>query len=263
MKEMLKGKTVLITGASSGLGREIALEASKNKASVILCARREDRLLKVKEECEKLSKEKAFIYKVDLKNSTDIDMFCSDVKENFKKIDILVNNAGFGIFNEVVDFNIKEVEDMFKVNTFAVMRLSSFFAKGMIERREGHIINIISQAGKMAFPEGSGYSASKFATYGFSNALRLELYKYNIFVTTVNPGPIETEFFDAANSVRDYVKKADSIMLSPEKLAKVIVKNMYKNKREINQPLLLEIGAKIYVLFPSFGDFLAKKIFKK
>lgn len=263
MNELLSNKTIFITGASSGLGREIAIEVSKCGATIILCARREEKLYEVKLECEKLSKKKVYYYVGNLSNEQDIEKICNDIDKKFEKIDILVNNAGFGKFDDVSNLDMNEAKEMFNVNTLAVIRFCNFFTKKMKELKSGHIINIASQGGKMAFPEGSVYSATKFATYGFSNAMRLELHQYNIFVTTVNPGPMNTGFFDAAESVRDYVDKAKFITLDPNKLAKKIVKNMCKNKREINSPLVLEVCAKIYALFPSFGDFLARKIFGK
>lgn len=263
MNKLLNNKIVFITGASSGLGREIAIEAAKCGAVLILCARREERLKAVKLECERLSNKKAYYYVVDLSKKENVNKLCIEVEKEFKKIDVLVNNAGFGKFSDVPNLHMYEVENMFNVNTYSVINFCNFFVKNMKEQGSGHIINVVSQAGKMAFPEGSVYSATKFATYGFSNALRLELYKYGIYVTTVNPGPIDTEFFDAANSVRDYVDRVKFITLDANKLAKKIVKSMCKNKREINSPFLLEFCAKIYTVFPSFGDFLAKKIFRK
>lgn len=263
MNPFLKDKVVLITGASSGIGKEIALEASKCGAIVILCARREELLVKTKKECDSLSNNKAHYFILDVSSQESIDNLFLHVSEKFGSIDVLVNNAGFGRFVDFVDFDLEVAQKMFLVNTFGLITLTQKFAKIMQNNKQGHIINVISQAAKMASPESSIYSSTKFATLGFTNAIRLELSKDNIFVTSVNPGPVDTEFFDAAQSDKAYVKKVGWIVLDANKLAKKIVKIMGKNRREINAPMILEFLARFYVLFPHVGDFLAKQIFKK
>ena len=97
----------------------------------------------------------------------------------------------------------------------------------------------------------------------FSNALRLELKPLGVAVTTVNPVPIATDFFDKADPSGSYLEKVSQLVLEPEKLAKTIVRSMKYPKREVNRPVLLEIAAKFYTLFPSLGDYLASGIFNK
>ena len=115
----------------------------------------------------------------------------------------------------------------------------------------------------MATAKSTIYSATKFAVLGFSNALRLEMRPFNVSVTTVNPGPIRTEFFDKADPSGDYLDKLGFIVLEPQKLAKAIIRSVEKPKREINQPVALEIAARFYTLFPHVGDYLAGGIFNK
>ncbi|HFD1648670.1 TPA: SDR family NAD(P)-dependent oxidoreductase, partial [Enterococcus faecium] len=148
-------------------------------------------------------------------------------------------------------------------NILGMMVLTQKFAIDMAERRQGHIINIASMAGKMATAKSTVYSATKFAVLGFSNALRLELKPLGVAVTTVNPGPIETDFFDKADPSGSYLEKVGQIVLEPAKLAKMIVRNMRHPKREINQPFILEVASKFYTLFPTIGDYLASGIFNK
>ena len=131
----------------------------------------------------------------------------------------------------------------------------------MKESRKGHIINIVSMAGLIATGKSSLYSATKFAAIGFSNALRLELMPYGVYVTTVNPGPIRTGFFDQADPDGTYLKSVDRFLLEPDAVAKKIVKIIGKNKRELNLPVLLNLAHKFYTLFPKLADKLAGETF--
>ena len=116
-------------------------------------------------------------------------------------------------------------------------------------------------AGLIATGKSSLYSATKFAAIGFSNALRLELMPYGVYVTTVNPGPIRTGFFDQADPDGTYLKSVDRFLLEPDAVAKKIVKTIEKNKRELNLPALLNLSHKFYALFPKLADKLAGETF--
>ena len=217
----------------------------------------------VKEECQRLSGRKAYAFLVDVSDPDSVDELYERVMQEIGRVDILVNNAGFGIFEDFLSFDLAKAYDMFEVNVLGMMVLTQKFAIDMAERRHGHIINIASMAGKMATAKSTIYSATKFAVLGFSNALRLELKPLGVAVTTVNPGPIATDFFDKADPSGNYLEKVSQLVLEPEKLAKTIVRSMKYPKREVNRPVLLEIAAKFYTLFPSLGDYLASGIFNK
>ena len=210
-----------------------------------------------------MSGKEAYAFKVDVSNPESVDELYEKVMEEVGRVDILVNNAGFGIFEDFLTFDLGKAYDMFEVNILGMMVLTQKFAIDMAERRQGHIINIASMAGKMATAKSTVYSATKFAVLGFSNALRLELKPLGVAVTTVNPGPIETDFFDKADPSGSYLEKVGQIVLEPAKLAKMIVRNMRHPKREINQPFILEVASKFYTLFPTIGDYLASGIFNK
>ena len=259
----LEDKVVLVTGSSGGLGAQICYEAAKQGAIVISCARRMAFVEGVRDECRCLSGKEAYAFKVDVSNPYSVDELYEKVMEEVGRVDILVNNAGFGIFEDFLTFDLGKAYDMFEVNILGMMVLTQKFAIDMAERRQGHIINIASMAGKMATAKSTVYSATKFAVLGFSNALRLELKPLGVAVTTVNPGPIETDFFDKADPSGSYLEKVGQIVLEPTKLAKMIVRNMRHPKREINQPFILEVASKFYTLFPTIGDYLASGIFNK
>lgn len=133
----------------------------------------------------------------------------------------------------------------------------------MKNRRSGHIINIASQAGKIATPKSSVYAATKHAVLGFTDSLRMEAEQHGIFVTAVNPGPIRTNFFHIADQSGEYVKNVERWMLSPEKVAKRVVSIMMTPTREVNMPRWMNIGSQLYRLFPSVVEKVGKRAFFK
>lgn len=259
----LENKVVLVTGGSTGLGEQICYEAAKQGAIIIVCARRIHLIGQVKERCMELSQKPAYAFQLDVANPQSIESLLEKVKQEVGTVDVLVNDAGFGHFEDFASFDMELARKMFEVNVMGMMLLTQKMAIGMLEQQSGHIINVSSMAGKMATPKSTVYSATKFAVLGFSNALRLELKPFNIFVTTVNPGPIKTEFFDKADPSGNYLENVGALILDPEKLAKQIVKQMMRPKREINQPIAMEVAARFYQLFPHIGDYLASGLFNK
>ena len=259
----LKGKVVLVTGASSGFGEQICYEAAKEGAIVIVCARRIQLIGAVKECCMEYSQQPAYAYQMDVTNPEQVDHVLARIEDEVGAIDVLVNNAGYGLFEDFVNTSFEEIRNMFEVNVLGLMYITKRVAVKMIEQGSGHVINVASIAGKMATPKSSIYSATKFAVLGFSNSIRLELKSFNIHVTTVNPGPMESNFFDKADPEEVYLSKVQPFLTEPAFLARKIVKIIGKPRREINKPLIMAAAAKAYVLFPRVGDYLAGGIFNK
>ncbi|MBP1045807.1 SDR family oxidoreductase [Enterococcus sp. BWM-S5] len=259
----LNDKIVVVTGGSAGLGEQICYEAAKRGAIVVVCARRINLIGKVKEHCEELSGKEAHSFQLDISDPDNVEHVIDRIKNEVGSVDILVNNAGFGVFDDFLDADMAVARNMFNVNVLGMMVFTQRIAVEMAERNSGHIINIASMAAKMATPKTSIYSATKFAVLGFSNALRLELKPLGIAVTTVNPGPISTNFFDHADPSGNYLDSVGMFVLEPEKLAGEIVQSMGTYKREINRPRIMEGAARFYTLLPHVGDFLAGSIFNK
>jgi len=259
----LANKTVLVTGASSGLGEQIAYEAAKQGAVVIVTARRAECLKDVSAKCHRLSQRESAYYVMNMEDFDSVEQTSTALKDAFGTVDVLVNCAGFGLFEPFLDFDMTAMERMFRVNVLGLMYLTQKIGIDMAERRHGHIINISSQAGKMATAKSTVYSATKFAVLGFSNALRLELKPLGVHVTTVNPGPIRTDFFQIADKSGTYLQAVDRFLLEPQPLARKIVSIMGTPKREVNAPFIMEAASKAYTLFPTIGDFLAQTIFNK
>ena len=246
--------TILITGASGGLAQEMVKLLP------------EDQLILLGRDKEKLAQlygnhPHAELIEIDITDDSALETLVADLYLRYGKIDVLINNAGYGIFEEFDQISDQDIHQMFEVNAFALMNLSRRLAARMKESRKGHIINIVSMAGLIATGKSSLYSATKFAAIGFSNALRLELMSYGVYVTTVNPGPIRTGFFDQADPDGTYLKSVDRFLLEPDEVAKKIVKIIGKNKRELNLPVLLNLAHKFYTLFPKLADKLAGETF--
>lgn len=259
----LQGKVVVITGASGGIGKEIAIQSAQRGARLVLLARSLDKLQTLKADLNSQFGVDVFVYKLDVSDTEQVEKVFADIFVQVGEVDVLVNNAGFGTFKEVLDTELEETKAMFAVNVIGLMACTKFVLPHMKRKQAGHIINIASQAGKMATPKSTLYSSTKFAVLGYSNALRLELMADRIHVTTVNPGPIETNFFNIADESGTYVKNIKKFMLKPEDVAGKIVGAMLTNKREINLPGWMDLAGKWYTLFPKITETLGKKAFFK
>ncbi|MGX7200298.1 SDR family NAD(P)-dependent oxidoreductase [Enterococcus nangangensis] len=259
----LQDKVVLVTGGSSGIGEKICLAAAKKGATVIVCARRIQLVGQVKNTCSELAGKPCYGYQLDIANPESVDSLLAKVAEEVGQVDILVNCAGFGLFENFIEMDYQTIEKMFAVNVLGLMYLTQAIGLTMAKEGHGQIINIASQAGKMATPKSAVYSATKFAVLGFSNGLRLELKPYNVQVMTVNPGPIATDFFQKADPSGNYLAQVDWLVLEPEKLANKIVANFGTHRREINAPWFMEGASRFYTLFPHLGDYLAGTLFNQ
>ena len=259
----LENRVVLVTGASSGLGEQIAYQLAQKGAVVVACARNLDRLKEVAKACAEFRGKKAYAVQMDVADPDRIEKVVQQVENEVGPIDVLVNDAGFGLMQNALDFDMQVAEKMFQVNVLGTIYLSKFTALQMATRKRGAIINIASMAGKIATPKSSVYSATKAAVLGYSDALRLELKPLGISVMTVNPGPIRTQFFDKADESGNYLEKINGIVLNPELVAEKIVHSIGTAKRELNLPFFFNIANVGYTLFPRLGDFLAAGIFNQ
>ncbi|MDF7638857.1 SDR family oxidoreductase [Lactobacillus sp. ESL0791] len=259
MSDSLRNKVVVITGASSGIGRSIALESAGRGATVILLARSKDKLDKIAAEAQELSGASAYAFATDMGESDQIDATFKEIVKVANHIDYLVNSAGFGKFANFVEMDRREVTSMFQVNVLGLMYFTRLIGRVMMEQKTGQIINIGSIAGKIPTTKSAAYSASKAAVIQFSNVLRLELKPFGVKVMTVNPGPVYTNFFNIADETGNYAKNVSEFMLDPDDVAWQIAHYFGSNKRELDLPLSLAVLAKLYNLFPKIGDWCSWK----
>lgn len=207
---MLKDKIAIVTGASSGIGHATSLALAKAGAKVAIGARRTDRLDKLENEIQKLGGE-VFSKKLDVTKRTECENFVSDVLKKWNSVDILVNNAGLMPLSFVKRLKIDEWEKMIDVNIKGVLYCTAAVVTHMLEKKSGHIVNISSVAGRVVFPAGSVYCATKHAITAFSEGLRQELsVRSNIRVTCIEPGVVATELTNTITdeSLQSFVENA-------------------------------------------------------
>lgn len=222
--------TILITGASSGIGLELARKFAPRARAIILVARRLQLLEKLSTELQSSRKElKVYVEACDLNNLSSIESMLNSAVQKAGQIDILVNNAGFGDRSMFEDQDWQRIESMIRVNVIAATFLTRQLLPPMIQRRTGGVLNISSGAGIAIMPGSAIYSATKYFLNGFNEALRAEVNNAGICVTAVCPGPVETEF-DAVAGGRLPGVPPPFMAISAEQCAREAIEGFEKNK---------------------------------
>lgn len=257
-------KNILITGASSGIGKAVALEFAKRDGSknhLILVARNQAKLDGVAKEVKAFGAEvSTFI--ADLGKTTDIAKLFIHLEKEVPNLDLVFNNAGLGYVKEAISLSDDEVEQIIDVNVKGMILVAKKAAAMMVKQGQGHIIFTSSLAGYIFLPTWSVYCASKWGITAFANVLRQEVTKYGVQVTTVHPGPVQTEFWDPGKANVDLsLSKSSKTMpaIPVEDVAKAIYDIAYTDKKRIFCPPSLAISAEMFRLFPGF----MQKIFAK
>ncbi|MCA1055015.1 SDR family oxidoreductase [Rossellomorea aquimaris] len=198
-------KVVMITGASKGLGKQLALRFAKEGAKLAICARNGTPLKQVEEELRDLGAEVVAVT-ADVSVPGDVDRFVSIAEENYGKIDVLINNASiFGPGPRLLaDYPEEDFMDVLKVNAFNPFIVTKRVLRGMLMRKEGSIINLTSEAGKTGFAEWGAYGISKFAVEGLTQTWADELQETGVRVNMVDPGEMDTSMHDRAVPDCDY-----------------------------------------------------------
>jgi 3-oxoacyl-[acyl-carrier protein] reductase len=208
----LQNAVALITGGSSGIGRAIAQTLAASGARVTITGR-DDRRLR-----ETAGALRVHAIRADVTKEADVDRTYREVLEKFGDLDILVNNAGFGVFKNLVDFDLASFESVFATNVTGAMLMARGAARHFIARQRGNIVNISSTAGLTGAASGTAYYASKFALRGMTECWRAELRKHNVRVMLVNPSEVLTSF----SVVAGFVQKENPTKLRPEDIAHMV-----------------------------------------
>lgn len=217
-------KTALITGATSGIGRETARALAQLNYKLILCGRREDRLVELQNELSAQTEVHTLLFDVRDKNS--VAAAINSLPSEFSTIDILINNAGnaHGL-DPIQTGNLDDWDAMMDINVKGLLYVSRAVIPGMVERNRGHIINIGSIAGKEVYPNGNVYCATKHAVDALNKAMRIDLVMHGIRVGAIHPGMVETEFSEVRfkGDVERAAKVYQSFApLKPEDIADII-----------------------------------------
>ena len=195
MSESLKNATAIVTGASKGIGKAIALSLAGAGVKVVLAARHPNELESVGKDIRAHGGE-CLTIQADVSKEADASLLIEKAIAAFGTVDILVNNAGFGIFSKVADTSVKDFDGMMNVNLRGVFLCCRGILPTMMRQKSGAIINIASLAGKNSFVGGATYSATKWGLLGFSRSLMLEVREFNIRVVAICPGSVNTSFSD-------------------------------------------------------------------
>ena len=189
----MEAKTVLITGATSGIGKATAYRLAQSKMQLIICGRRTEELDKIREDLSKLTSVISLCF--DVSDNQQVTNAIGSLPEDFQNIDILINNAGnaHGL-DKIQDGNTDDWDKMIDSNVKGVLYVAKAVIPRMVNKSSGHIINIGSLAGREVYEKGNVYCASKRAVNAISKGMRIDLNKHNIKVSEINPGLVETEF---------------------------------------------------------------------
>ena len=263
---MFKNKIVIITGASSGIGRELALRMAERGAKLSLASRNVRRLKEVADECNKLGGE-AIVVAADVSEKQDCETIVEETLKVFGRIDILVNNAGITMWSEFEKVtNLMALEKIIQVNFFGSMYMT-YYALPELIKSKGQIVGVSSLTGKTGIPTRTVYAASKHAMAGFFDSLRIELKEKGVAVTMIFPGFVSTE-------VRERALDGDGIPLgkSPVQEKKVMtvdecVRQMLpvieKRKRELVMTTRAKVGLWLKMFAPEVTDNIALKAIRK
>ncbi|HPC97961.1 MAG TPA: SDR family NAD(P)-dependent oxidoreductase [Bacteroidales bacterium] len=219
-------KIIMVTGATAGFGRAIAMKFAQNGYNVIITGRRTERLEEVSKELDAIKGIKHLALNFDVRKRYEVEDIIKELPDEWKNIDILVNNAGLAVGMDLIqDGNIDDWDRMVDTNVKGLLYVTRAVAPLMVARNRGHIFNISSIAGKQEYEKGNVYCATKHAVDSLSRSMRIDMLKHNIRVTNIAPGLAETEFSlvrfkGDKQRAKDFYKGVKS--LSAEDIAEVV-----------------------------------------
>jgi len=229
----LRDRTAIVTGASSGIGRETARLFARAGANVVLASRNAEALARLADELRPY-RGRSLAVPTDVTDGEAVEAMVKTAAEEFGSVDILVNNAGLGLYAFLAEGSMENVRRLFEVNVFGALNCIRAVAPYMKEQRRGEIINVSSVAGKIAAPYEGAYAATKFALTAISDAVRLELFEYGIRVITVYPGPIDTALRDNALKEIELPAAPPAVRrIPPVRVAEAIVKAARHERPEV------------------------------
>ncbi len=231
MTQELKGRTALVTGASSGLGIDFARELAARGADLVLVARRAEALQALADELTRTYGVKVSIKPSDLGIAASREALASGLAAAGVDIDLLVNNAGFGVYGEFVDTEWARLDQMLQVDIVALTHLTRLFTPGMISRRYGRVLQVASIGAYSPSPTYAAYSAAKSYVLSFGIALNHELRGSGVSCTTVAPGVTATDFLKVSGQKKNWFHRAT--MMSSASVARSGVKAMLRGRASL------------------------------
>ena len=240
-------ENVLISGASSGIGYELARQFASNEYNIIAVARNLEALLNLKKELEQEHNIKVHVFKKNLNNINEIKSLINELDEMKLKVNILINNAGFGYVNEFIEEDYEKDNEMINLNINALTYMTKIISKRMIRQKSGKILNVASTGAYCGGPYTAVYYATKAYVLSFSEALNVELKPYNILVSTLCPGATKTNF--AKNAGRKENVNARRASYVAQKAYKGLLNNKSLIIPGIENKLFILIPRRLVILF--------------
>jgi uncharacterized protein len=268
-KSKFEGKVVLITGASSGIGRQAAIDFAENAAqTIIIVSRSKSKLEELEKELKRNFSSEIVVYQCDVSIKAEVEKMGKEVLEKFGHINILVNNAGFGTYNKVQHQSIEEIESVIFTNYLGMVYCTKLFLNSMLSERSGHIVNVASVAASFGVPGLAAYCASKYAMFGFSESLYHELHRTGVGITLVSPVGVKTNFFSNESfSSGGHIPNFTRFMLEPKIVSKAILDAANSPRLEIIVPFYMRVGVWIkhtipYIINPIVGSLFRRELNK-
>lgn len=238
----LKDKVVVITGAGSGIGRELALELARHGSLLAISDVNEAGLAETVELAKQAGAAEVKADRLDVADRAAFETYAAGVAEHFGRVNVIINNAGVALSGRIEDLEFEDIDWIMGINWWGVVHGTKFFLPHVIASGDGHIVNISSLFGLVAMPDQAFYNASKFAVRGFTEALREEMLidKHKVGVTAVHPGGIKTSVARSARySAKDDAAKTAKFFdeklakMPADKAAQIIIKGILKNQARV------------------------------
>jgi len=251
----LSNKVIIVTGASSGIGEQVALELAKHKTKLVIAAGRKDKLEEVAKQIEALGSQ-ALVVQTDLTKVAQITNLVKKTLDEYGRIDILANIAGWGIYKWFEDYSFEEIKNQFDVNVLGLAELTRQVIPTMQKQRSGIIVNMSSYASEVAVPPMSVYASTKYAVKGLTDGLRRELAPWGIKVCRVHPGSVGGTEFNALSRERGGVAYDSSSIgrVSKQEVARQIVDLMQHPEPSLYIGLLYAFAAFFNYYTPGIVD---------
>lgn len=253
----IRGRAAVVTGASSGIGRLVALRLGREGARLGLVARRGDELERLAAEVRGAGGE-AIALPCDVADREAVFAAAARAQKELGDVDLLVNNAGYGHHRSFLEWDVDDIERLMRVNYLGTVYWTKALLPAMVERRRGWLLFVASVAGKLAVPDESAYCASKFAMVGLAESISYEVEKDGVHVLTVCPGSIRTEFFDD-EAMRRMSATSRRMMVEPEPLVDAMFDALKRGKHELTYPRGIASGYVVRALAPALMRFSVKR----
>lgn len=255
----------VVTGASGGIGKALAFELANRGYDLVLASRNEQKLAEIASAIKSQTSQDCKFLGLDLSNEGAAKQLYEFCTQQNLPVSILINNAGYGLWGAFKDLTLDDQLNMMRLNMTNMVQLAHFFTPAMLKQAQSYILNVASTAAYQAVPSMSVYAASKSFVVLFSRGLRYELRKSSISVSVVSPGPVSSGFMNRAGMKEPWlIKRSEKYSMTPEQVAKITLRKMFKGKAEIVPGFLNALTVKLSYLSPnSLNETIAANLYKK